>query len=119
MVQVPPTLVQASLGAPGDLDHARIRSGLASGERLADHGTVAVVVGGLDEQPACVGRAGLGDRPQAALFVRGPLARHDPQEPGQHGRPGEAVKVADLGAHAGGGERVDRGKQRSLAITGA
>ena len=54
VVQVLPALVQAALGAPGDLDDARVLAGLAAGERLADPGRVAVVVGGLDEQPAGV-----------------------------------------------------------------
>jgi hypothetical protein len=34
-VQVAPALVQASLCSPGDLDHARVLSLLAVGERLA------------------------------------------------------------------------------------
>ena len=46
--QVLPTLMHAALGAPRDLDHARVLAGLAARERLADARRVAVVVGGLD-----------------------------------------------------------------------
>jgi hypothetical protein len=34
MVQVPPARVEASLGAPGDLDHPGVRFGLPAGECL-------------------------------------------------------------------------------------
>ena len=54
MVQVRPALVEASLCAPGDLDHTGVLAGLAAGERLADERLVAVVVGGLDQEPARV-----------------------------------------------------------------
>lgn len=74
VVQVLPALVQSPLGAPGDLDDARVLAVLAARERLADARRVAVVLRGLDEQPAGVRRAGLGDRALAALGVRSDLA---------------------------------------------
>jgi len=102
-----PALVQASLCAPSDLDHARVLALLAAGERLADARLVAVVVGGLDQQPAGVAGAGLGDRALAALAVGGALGGHHPEEAGQLAGALEAGEVADLGAQAGGRERVD------------
>ena len=39
----------------------------------ADDRAAAVVVGGLDQQPAGVGGAGLGDRPEPALLAGGVL----------------------------------------------
>jgi hypothetical protein len=46
---------------------------LAALERLADGGPAAVVVGRLNEQPAGVGGARLGDRPEVALRAAGVL----------------------------------------------
>ena len=51
-----PALVQPALGAPGDLDHPRVLAVLAASQAVADGGPVAVVVGGLDQQPAGVDR---------------------------------------------------------------
>ena len=96
-----PALMQPALGAPGDLDHARVLAVLAPGEAVTDRGAVAVVVGGLDEQPTGVHRAGLGDRALAALSVGGVLGRDDPQEPRQL-LGSEAPPVSDLGAQPGG-----------------
>ena len=42
-------------------------------------GAAAVVVGRLDQQPAAVGGARLGDRPQPALLAAGALAGDDPE----------------------------------------
>src|SRR5438876_865615 len=67
--EVGPAGVQTSLRAPGDLDRARVLAGLASREALTDRGAPAVVVGGLDQQPARVCRAGLGDLAPHALAV--------------------------------------------------
>src|SRR5689334_4637094 len=58
-----PALVQATLGAPGDLDHPRVLAVLAAREGVADGGLVAVVMSSLDQQSAAVRRPGLGDRP--------------------------------------------------------
>ena len=52
VVQVLPALVQPALGAPGDRDDARVLAVLAARERLPDRGRLAVMLGGLDEQPA-------------------------------------------------------------------
>src|SRR5579875_3357494 len=56
VVQVGPALVQASLRAPGDLDHARVLAGLAAGERLADRRLLCGSAGRL--RRAAGGRAG-------------------------------------------------------------
>ena len=48
---------------------------LAASEDLPPSGRSAVVPGGLDEQPAGVAAAGLGDRSLAALLAAGVLRR--------------------------------------------
>ena len=53
---------------PRDRDRFGGLAVLAVGERLADRGALAVVPGGLDQQPAGVRGAGLGDRPEPALL---------------------------------------------------
>ena len=50
-----PARVQALLRAPCDGDDARVLADLAGGDRLADVGVVAVVVRGLDQEPAGCG----------------------------------------------------------------
>jgi len=52
---------------------------LAALERFADTGIAAVVVGRFDQQPPRVRRAGLRDRPLAALAAGGVLGGHDPE----------------------------------------
>lgn len=106
-VQVLPAGVQAPLGAPGAGDHAWVLVVLAALELEADGGAVAVVLGGLDEQPAGMSGAGLGDVALAAALAGGVLGRHDPDEPGQLPRPAEALEVADLGGQARRAEGVD------------
>ena len=46
---------------------------MAALERFTDRGAAAVVVGRLDQQPAGVGGAGPGDRPQPTLAAAGVL----------------------------------------------
>src|SRR5215218_11279508 len=108
--EVSPACVQTTLCAPGDRDDAWVLAGLASGELEPDARTAAVMMGGLDQQPARVRRPGLGDCALYALAVRAVLARDDSQKPRQQAGPGEALKVADLGAQPGGRERVDPAK---------
>ena len=67
--ELAPAGVQAALCAPGDIDHLRRLVALAKLEVPADAWMPAVVIGRLDQQPAGVGRAGLGDRPLAALLL--------------------------------------------------
>lgn len=74
-----PAGVQAPLRFPGDLTDARILALLAAGELETDGGGVPVVVRGLDQEPAGMSRAGLGDPALPALVVRGPLAGDDPR----------------------------------------
>ncbi|MGO9903646.1 MAG: hypothetical protein ACLP0J_29175 [Solirubrobacteraceae bacterium] len=64
--ELAPASVEPALCAPGDVDDLGCLAALAALERLADRGAAAVVVGRLD-QPAGVGGAGLGDRPEPAL----------------------------------------------------
>ena len=45
-----PAAVKTLLGAPGDIDHARVLAALAAPELVADPRWVAVVVGSLNEQ---------------------------------------------------------------------
>jgi hypothetical protein len=119
VVQVLPARVEALLGAPRDRDDARVLAVLAAGEGDADGGWAAVVVRGLDEQPAGVRRAGLGDRALAALGVRGALWGDDAQEARQPVGVGEAGEAADLGAQSGRRRLSMPRKQRNRAITGA
>src|ERR687898_1706355 len=60
-VQALPAAVEALLGGPGDRQHVGGLSGLAALERLPLGRCAAVVPGGLDEQPAPVPGARLGD----------------------------------------------------------
>jgi hypothetical protein len=61
-VESAPEPVQALLRFPGDRDRLGGLVLLAALERRAGAGWAAVVPGGLDQEPACVARAGLGDR---------------------------------------------------------
>ena len=91
-VQVLPAGVEALLGAPGDLDHARVLTGLAASERRRRSGAGGGSGGRPRPAAGGRGRAGLGDRSLAALGVRGALGRHDPEKPGEQRRPGEAAR---------------------------
>ena len=72
-----------------------------------DAGAAAVVVGGLDQQPAGVGGAGLGDRPEPPLAAGGVLAGNDPEVGGELVGMIEAPPLADLRAQPERGQRVD------------
>lgn len=74
--------VEAVLRAPGDLEDVVGLSGLAVVERDADPGLAQVVPGGLDEDPAGEGGAGLGDR-APRLALAGLMERGDEPEPGR------------------------------------
>ena len=56
LAQVLPALVEPLLGTPGDGDYARVGALLSALEHGPDRPSAAVVVGGLDQQSACVGR---------------------------------------------------------------
>ena len=71
--ELAPAGVQPALRFPGDVDDLGCVSALAALERFADRGAAAVVPGCLDQQPAGVGGAGLGDRPEPALLTGGVL----------------------------------------------
>ena len=82
-------------------------SRLAASEAARDPRRPAVVPGRLDQQPAGVLAAGLGDRPAPAALAGGVLGRHDAEIAHDLRRVPEAVEVADLRAQPGGGQRVD------------
>jgi hypothetical protein len=86
--EVAVAVVQADLGLPGALVGLRAGGG-ASWD-------VAVVPGGLDQQPACVAVAGLGDVAAMLLIAAGVLAGDDAQPRGQFAWVAEASEVADL-----------------------
>jgi hypothetical protein len=71
--ELAPAGVEPALRAPGDVDDLGCVSALAALECFPDRGSAAVVLGGLDQQPAGVGGAGLGDRPEPALAAGGVL----------------------------------------------
>ena len=71
--ELAPAGVEPSLRFPGDVDDLGCLPALAALERLADHGPAAVVVARLDQQPAGVGGAGLGDRPEPPMAAGGVL----------------------------------------------
>ena len=56
-----PARIHPLLSAPSDRSDTWVLAGLAGGDRLTDCRTVAVVVGGFDEEPAGVRWAGFGD----------------------------------------------------------
>jgi hypothetical protein len=75
---------------------------------------MAVVPGGLDQQPAGVAVAGLGDGAAAILLTRGVLAGDETQEGHQASGRVEAEEVVELGdqAHGGGGVDAAEAAQR-------
>jgi hypothetical protein len=81
--ELAPAGVESSLRAPGDVDDLGCLSALAALERFTDRRAATVVVGSLDQQPAGVGGAGLGDRPEPALRAGRVLARDDPEVGGE------------------------------------
>src|SRR5213596_247118 len=86
--------VEAVLAAPGDLQHLGRLALVAGGERGADPRSAAVLPGGLDQQPARVAGACLGDRALAAALA-GLLERgHQPEPAGELARGAEAAEVA-------------------------
>lgn len=111
--------MQALLGAPGDRDHARVLAGLAALERAAHARRMSIGVRGLDQQPAGVPGAGLGDRPQPPARPGGVLAGHDPQVRRQLPRAREALEVPTSAAIPAAERVSSPRKQRSRAITGA
>jgi hypothetical protein len=107
VARVRPLVVQAVLGAPAGLGRARIAAALASGGVGGERGGVAVVVRRLDQRRSGKARACFGVRAVACDLARGVLGGDDAEVGAR--RPGalEATEVADLGARAEGGRRVD------------
>ena len=80
---------------------------------------MAVVPGGLDQQPAGVFVPGQGDVPAVLLVAGGVLRRDDPEPCGQLPRVREPGEVADLGDQPERGDRRDPTKPRQyLHLTG-
>jgi hypothetical protein len=94
VAQAPVEAVEAVLGAPGDLQDVIGLAGLAVGQCGADPRLAGVVPGRFDQQPPCVGGAGLGDR-ALDRGLAGLLERGRQAQPGeQPSRRSEALPVA-------------------------
>ena len=106
----PPARVQALLAAPGPFDRGGVLAALAARELVADLRPAARVPGGLDQKPAHVGVADLGDRALLAALAGGVLGRHQPDK--AHERLGrlEAPEIIDLDHGPERGERVNAAK---------
>jgi hypothetical protein len=104
---VVPPAVQADLGLPRPIGWLRSLLGAA--------GSVAVVPGGLDEQPAGVAVPGLGDVAAVLLVTGGVFARRDPEPGGEPSRVAKAAEVADLrdqSQRGPGRDAAERGERR-------
>src|SRR5205823_12097715 len=78
LLQSCPGAVQAALRGPGDRDRLGWLASLSFGERGADPRAFAVMPRSLDQQPARVRGAGLGDRPEPALLAAARLGGDQP-----------------------------------------
>src|SRR5439155_23992623 len=103
-------VVQAHLGAEGAGGDVGRDVRVHGSDALADARRVLVVPGGLDQQPAGVARAGLGDVAAVALLAGGVLRRRQAEEAHQLARGGEAAQVAELGEQPERGDRGDAAK---------
>ena len=90
---------------------------LAALELAADARRVAVVPGGLDEQPPGVARARPGDRAEPAVVARGVLGGDQAEIARKLPGLGEAGEVADLRAQADRGSVSTPRRQRSRATS--
>src|SRR6266498_1971779 len=102
-----PASVEALLAAPGAFDVGRVLAALAAGELVADRRPPAGVPGRLDQQPADVRVADLGDRALPALLAAGALRGDEADEGHELGSGLEAIEVADLGDERERGQGVD------------
>ena len=64
-----PTFVVSALSAPGDVNHARVLAFLPLRDVVRRAWYMAILPGGLDEEPSSVLGAGLGDSTLAALLA--------------------------------------------------
>ena len=96
--QALPLSVQPPLCPPGDTYCSGVLALLAARDGSSDRGPVAVVMGRLDQQPACVCGAGLGDRALATLAVGGVLGGNDAKEAESSAGFPKPPPVSDLGA---------------------
>ena len=101
--EVAVAVMQAHLCLPG------AGGGLGSFDRSS--GCVAVVPGGLDQQPAGVAVAGFGDVAAMLLLAAGVLAGRDAQPRRELARVAEAREVADLSDQRERGQRLDATKR--------
>src|SRR5919197_2503226 len=119
--QALPGAVKPSLSRPADGDDSCRLARLALGEGASDPGSAAVVPRRLDQEPTCVARAGLRDRPQSSLLAGRGLRGHEPDIAHQLACPGKAGEVADLGRQPDRRQRVDAtraAKSRHLPLPG-
>jgi hypothetical protein len=98
--------MQTLLSLPGERDDVCVLAVLAALERLTLGGCSAVVPGGLDQEPAGVTGAGLGDLALTATLPGAVLAGDQPDVAHQLPRALEALPVADLRAQPDRAERV-------------
>src|SRR5262249_56047053 len=91
-----PALVESLLAAPGAFDHGGVLAALATRELVANGRPAARVPGRLDQQPAHMCVADLGDRALPALLTGGALGGHEADESHELLGAAEAAEVADL-----------------------
>src|SRR5256886_13879079 len=96
-----PALVEPLLAAPAALNHDGVLAALAAREFVADLRPTPCVPGRLDQQPADVAVADLGDRALPSLLTAGGVRGHQADERHELLGGGEAVEVADLGHQCG------------------
>lgn len=93
----PGALVESDLGLPGELT---VRGGLAllaQGELGGDLGRAQGVLGGLDQDPAGVGVAVLGDLAELAGLTGGMFTRNQPEEGHQVAGVFKSSQIAQFG----------------------
>src|SRR5450756_1092477 len=100
-------LWRRSCACSGAGDDAGRLTGLAARQMRGASRPATLVVGRLDQQPAGVVVAGLGDRALPASLTRGGLRGNQAQVGHERGRSLETGEVADLGDKPDGGQRVD------------
>src|ERR671918_1756432 len=93
-----PAGVEPALDAPGVVDQRGVLAALADRELAADRRREPVVQRRLDQQPAGVGGAGLGDLAQPAGLAGAVLGRDQADIAGERVGMLEAPPVTDLGA---------------------
>jgi hypothetical protein len=99
--------MQPLLCAPrlGD-DGRRLIGGMTS-QSVAERRTMTIMPGGLHEDPASMGVAGLGESAASVPIPRRVLAGHQPQIGHERPRTAKTLEVDDLGHQDHGRQRID------------